>query len=182
MFHHRPKLFPEEKTREEVKSEFKILLCVFIVGFFFFLLLTCINSVRIVKDYTLEKKGIITTGQIIQRVRQPEDKGRVSYFLRYQFKNKYADETCKVEKEYRVTPKDKACIQTIRRYEVTEKVYKMAHVNDSVNVLYLPSDKKTQSKVITDNSRTQNLWVTEGILIFMTLMMGLLVLRWSAAL
>jgi len=108
-------------------------------------------TVRNAKSYygitKLENDGIQTKGTIIQRIREPSGRSITYFYIRYEFENKYASQSCTPDIGSRTTPKDKACRITTRNQLITETEYKNLTAPQSVQVLYLPSESKTRSMV-----------------------------------
>lgn len=119
-----------------------------------------VTSVRFTQKYfdvaKLQKEGIHTTGNIVQRIQKPRNRSSTLYYIRYEFENRYASQKCVTDRRTRITPKNKACEITYQIQSITEAEYKELSAPQTVNVLYLPSDTKTHS-VVTGLSYGKNM-------------------------
>ena len=122
----------------------------FLIGAFcIFLFLLSARQVKSYVDYqVLERKGAYSTGTIVKRIYEPQNRAPTIYYLTYQFENRRATNTCKRSGEYFTTPKDKACIHTVQKHRILEQEYKDIKVGDEIDIVYLPSASKTKSLVL----------------------------------
>ena len=127
----------------------------------------------------LEKNGVQTTGNVIERQQTPAVKGNANfnYHILYEFKNIFAQQDCKVDIKTRITPKNKVCRRTVSKQSITETEYKSLSAPADVKVTYLSDDKGTQSAVM-DLSESKSRYVFR---IGLSLLLAALTLKaWQA--
>ena len=105
------------------------------------------------KNARYMEQSVVTQGTLIERIRVPRYKNSTLYYLRYQYENRWARQTCSVDREIRVSPRNRACSVTIDRVQVSEASYRAAVVPSQIEVSYLPSSEKTWSEVVGYSSR-----------------------------
>ena len=135
---------PPEQDNENSNG----LIAFMFLGIFLVGLMTSITFTKNYFDMTkLEKDGALTQAVIVEKIRQPNGKSRTRYYIKYKFDNKYATETCLPIRKFKTTPKYKACKKTLQVQPTTKTEYNKISARQTVNVLYLRSDKKTRSLI-----------------------------------
>ena len=120
------------------------------LGIFFFI----VNSVSYLKYNSLERNGEYATAEVMKTIRKTSDQtGKYAnnssrYFLKYKFENSLAINECSTVGEFSTTPSNQACRITIVTHQITHEEYKSFKRGDIIEIIYLPSSKKTRSMVL----------------------------------
>lgn len=140
-----------------------------------------LSALNYLNARTLAHKGELTDGMIIERLRIAEGGQipKVDYFLRYTYVNPYADPdvVCLPQGEYRTTPKKTACPRPIRVFSISQDTFKTFDITKPVRVRYLPSDKKTLSRIEHYDIEPKNYVARFFLAFFLMLVSGRLFIK-----
>ena len=135
----------------------------------FFAVRTGLDSVRHAKylDQARPAQAVL-----IERVRIPRNEFAPLFYLRYKYENVAANETCSVDFETRLTPRDRGCRVTIDRIQVNETAYRAAKVPSKVDILYVPSHEVSWSQVEGHTPRHKRSLILAILVSFFGLLLG----------
>lgn len=166
-----------DASDEDVKQGFFFLTFFAGVFAFLFLFLTIKFSISYFENTRYSDQSAVTQGTLIERVRIPRNRQGPLYYLRYKYENKYARQRCSIDFETRLTPRNRACLETVDRIKVNEAAYRAAKIPSKIDVIYLPSAEESWSQVVGHAPRQTHSWVRALLCFLTSLIFGSFVIK-----